>query len=120
MVRLASRLPSSDNDNNLAGSQARSLSSSGSRYMSFCELYFLSKSWPTSNSNTWMPCRFRKARTRTTYVLLAVNIVLYSISVLHWILNSVVVLGIVSMGRVATLILIEGLPVINVRVSCAS
>ena len=88
--------------------------------MSFCELYFLSKSWPTSNSNTWMPCRFRKARTRTTYVLLAVNIVIYSISVLHWIFNSVVILGVVSMGRVATLILIEGLPVINVRVSCAS
>ncbi|ETW81412.1 hypothetical protein HETIRDRAFT_426842 [Heterobasidion irregulare TC 32-1] len=56
---------------------------------------------------------FRKIRTRTTYVLLAVNIVLYSISVLHWIVNSMVILGVVSMGRAATHILIEGLPVIN-------
>ena len=46
-----------------------------------------------------MPYRFRRVRTRTAYALLAVNIVLYAMSVIHWIVNSVVILGVVSAGR---------------------
>ncbi|ETW81385.1 hypothetical protein HETIRDRAFT_417529 [Heterobasidion irregulare TC 32-1] len=49
---------------------------------------------------------FRRARTRTTFILLAVNIVLCAISVLHWIVNSVVILGVVSVGRAEVLVIV--------------
>lgn len=66
-----------------------------------------------------MPYRFRRARTRTAYALLAVNIVLYAMSVIHWIVNSVVILGVVSAGR-AEDVIVTWFPTINVRMACSS
>ena len=66
-----------------------------------------------------MSYRFRRARTRTTYALLAVNIILYAMSVIHWIANSVAILGVVSVGR-AEDVIIEWFPTINVSISCSS
>ena len=76
------------------------------------------KCCPASNSNTWMSYRFRRPRSRTTYVLLGVNIVLYAVAVHHWISSSVTILGDVAKGKAHRLIASLS-PIINVRVSCS-
>ena len=65
----------------------------------------------------------RKPRTRTTYVLLVVNIVLYTTSVLHWIATSTMILGhpeepYSSMDKAQQLIIVSS-PGINVRMPCS-
>ena len=45
------------------------------------------------------------------------NVVLYAISVLHWIVNSVITLDVVPMGTAEELIMVWS-PTINVRMVC--
>ncbi|ETW81388.1 hypothetical protein HETIRDRAFT_117945 [Heterobasidion irregulare TC 32-1] len=63
-------------------------------------------------SNSDHGLRFRRPQTKATYALLAVNIILYAMSVIHWIVNSVVILGVISVGR-AEDVIIEWFPTIN-------